>query len=98
MDVARREKFSLTCCDPAFPSRGLTLWAMPISAGVVRDGGPMPAAGAVIEMTAECGGATGRNGLQRLAGSPVDPLATLFHECACPVAAETCDSAGPRRC
>src|SRR6202163_5127187 len=58
MDVARREKFSLTCGDPAFPSRGLTLRAVPISAGVVRDGGAMAAAGALIEMTAECGGAT----------------------------------------
>ena len=26
MDVARREKFSLTCGDPAFAGRGLTLW------------------------------------------------------------------------
>src|SRR5260370_23636065 len=64
MDVVRREKFSLTCGDPAFPSRGLTLRAVPISAGVVRDGGAMPAAGALIEMTAEGGGATARHGPQ----------------------------------
>src|SRR5438445_2967346 len=57
MDVARGEKFSLTCGDPAFPGRGLTLRAVPISAAVVGDGGTMPAAGALIEMTAECGGA-----------------------------------------
>ena len=64
MDVARREKFSLTCGDPAFPGRGLTLRAVSIAAGVVGNGGTMPAAGALIEMTAECGGATPRNGQQ----------------------------------
>ena len=80
MDVARREKFSLPCCDPAFPSRGLTLWAMPISAGVVRDGGAMPAAGALIEMTAECGGTTPRNGQQYFDVLPAEPLAISFDE------------------
>src|SRR5882724_9423945 len=71
MDVARREKFSLTCGDPAFPSRGLTLRAMPISAGVVRDGGAMPAA---------CGGATARNGQQHFDVLPAEPLAISFDE------------------
>ena len=80
MDVARREKFSLPCCDPAFPSRGLTLWAMPISAGVVRDGGAMPAAGAFIEMAAECGGATPRNGQQHFDMLPAEPVAVSFEE------------------
>ena len=80
MDVARREKFSLTCGDPAFPSRSLTLRAMPISAGVVRDGGAMPAAGALIEMTAECGGATARNGQQHFDVLPAEPLAISFDE------------------
>ena len=80
MDVVRREKFSLTCGDPAFPSRGLTLRAVPISAGVVRDGGAMPAAGALIEMTAECGGATARNGQQYFDVFPAEPLAISFDE------------------
>src|SRR6202140_1934940 len=62
MDVARREKFSLTCGDPAFPSSSLTLRAVPIAAAVVADGGTMPALGALIEMTAEWGGGRGRNG------------------------------------
>src|SRR5260370_30521497 len=57
MDVARREKFSLTCGDPAFTGRGLTLWAVSIAAAVVGDGGTMPAAGAFVKMAAECGGA-----------------------------------------
>src|SRR5713101_7121782 len=80
MDVARREKLSLTCGDPAFPSRGLTLRAVPISAGVVRDGGAMPTAGALIEMTAECGGATARNGQQYFDVLPAEPLAISFDE------------------
>src|SRR5437773_9996670 len=36
MDVARREKFSLTCCDPPFPGSSLTLRAVAVPAGVVR--------------------------------------------------------------
>ncbi len=62
MDVARREKFSLTCGDPAFPGRGLTLRAVSIAAAVIGDGGTMPAASALIQMTAECSGTTPRNG------------------------------------
>ena len=80
MDVARGEKFSLTCGDPAFPSRGLTLRTVPISAGVVRDGGAMPAAGALIEMTAECSGATPCNGQQHFDMFPAEPLAVSFEE------------------
>ena len=57
MDVAGREKFSLTCSDPPFPGTGLTLWAVPVPAAVIRDGGAMPATGALIEMTAQSGGA-----------------------------------------
>src|SRR5258708_13647782 len=64
MDVARREELSSTCSDPAFPGRGLTLRAVSIAAAVVGDGGTMPAAGALIEMTAEGSGTTPRNGQQ----------------------------------
>ena len=80
MDVARREKFSLTCRDPAFPGRGLTLRAVAIAAAVVGDGGPMPAAGAFIEMAAECGGATAHNGPQHFDMLPAEPLAISFDE------------------
>src|SRR5467141_3695001 len=80
MDVARREKFSLPCGDPPFPGSGLTLRAVPVSAGVVRDGGTMPAAGALIEMTAECGGAAARNGQQHFDVLPAEPLAVSFDE------------------
>src|SRR6267143_6312532 len=80
MDVAGRKKLSSTCCDPAFPSRGLTLRAVSIAAAVVGDGGTMPAAGAFIEMAAECGGATPRNGQQHFDVLPADPLAVSFEE------------------
>src|ERR1700737_4506131 len=78
MDVARREKFSLPCGDPAFSGRGLTLRAVSIAAAVVGDGGTMPAAGALIEMTAECGGATPRNGPQQFDMLLVVPVAVFF--------------------
>src|SRR5258708_40278757 len=45
MDEARREKFSLTCCDPPFTGRGLTLRALAVPAAVVGDGGPRPSGG-----------------------------------------------------
>src|SRR5258708_27058362 len=80
MDVARREKFSLPCGDPPFPGSGLTLRAVPVSAGVVRDGGTMPAAGALIEMTAECGGAAAPKCHPPLYFPPAQPPPISFHE------------------
>src|SRR5882724_3898393 len=80
MDVARQEKFSLTCCNPPFSGSGLTLRAVPVATGVVRDGGAMPAAGALVEMTAECGGAAPRNGQQHFDVLPAEPLAISFDE------------------
>ncbi len=61
MDVARGEKLPATCLEPTVAGTGLTLRTVPVPAGVVGDGA-MPAAGALIEMTAECGGATAPNG------------------------------------
>jgi hypothetical protein len=57
MDVACWQKLLPACRDPPFPSGGLTLRAMPVSAGVVRDRGTMPTASALIQMPAQCGGA-----------------------------------------
>ena len=56
VQIAGREKFSgrraaiqrSLCSD-------LTLRAVAIAAAVIRDGGTIPATGALIEMTAECG-------------------------------------------
>jgi hypothetical protein len=40
----------------------------------------MPAAGALIEMTAECSGTTPRNGQQHFEMFPAKPLAVSFEE------------------
>jgi Common central domain of tyrosinase len=47
---------------------------------VVGDGGTMPTAGALIEMTTECGGTTPRNGQQYFDVLPAEPLAISFDE------------------
>jgi len=80
MDVACREKLLATCCEPAVAGTRLTLRAVPVSARVVGDGA-MPAAGALIEMAAEHGGATPRNGQQHFDMLPGDPLTASFDEC-----------------
>ena len=80
MDVTRWEKLLATCCEPAIASSCLTLWAVPISARVVGDGA-MSAAGAFIEMAAERGGATPRNGQEHFDVLPGDPLTASFDEC-----------------
>ena len=79
MDVARWEKLLATCCEPAIASSCLTLRAVPISTGVVGDGA-MSAASALIEMTAERGGATPRNGQEHFDVLPADPLTASFDE------------------
>src|ERR1700682_2449374 len=59
--VRGRKKFPATLFQPAVASPGLTLWTVPIAARVVGDG-TMSAASAFIEMAAERGSATPRNG------------------------------------
>ena len=54
---------------------------MSVAAAVIRDGGPMPAAGALVDMTAESGGATPRNGPQDFDVLPADPVTASFDEC-----------------
>ena len=80
VQVAGREQFSSTRSDPAFPCRDLTLRAVAIAAAVIRDGGTMPATGALIEMTAECGGTTSLNGQQHFDVLPPEPVAISFDE------------------
>jgi hypothetical protein len=53
---------------------------MAIAATVIRDGGAMSATGALIDMTAECGGATARNGEQDLDMGPADPVTVALDE------------------
>src|SRR5437763_11576311 len=80
MDVARREKFLTTRLEPTVASVGLTLRAVPVTAAVVGDGRTVPAVGALIEMPAQGGGATARDGLQHFEVLPGDPPAASFDE------------------
>src|SRR5260370_2161997 len=80
VQVACREKFSATRSDPAFAGSDLTLRAVAISAAVIRDGGTMPATGALVEMAAECGGTTSPNGQQHFDVLPTEPVAISFEE------------------
>jgi len=80
VQVAGREKFSSTRGDPAFPCSDLTLRAVAIAAAVIRDGGTMPATGALVEMAAECGGTTSPNGQQHFDVLPPEPVAISFEE------------------
>jgi Sigma-70 region 2 len=63
-----------------FASCGLTLRGVAIAAAVIRNGGTMPTAGALIEVTAECGSPTARNGQQHFDVLPADPLAVSLDE------------------
>jgi hypothetical protein len=78
VQVAGRQKFTSTRGDPALPSSDLTLRAVAIAAAVIRDGGPMSATGALVEMTAECGGTTPPNGQQHFDVPPAKPMTVSF--------------------
>src|SRR5271170_7794645 len=80
VQIAGREQFSATRSDPAFPGSDLTLRAMAIAAAVIGDGGTMSAAGALIEMTAQCGGTTPANGPQHFDMLPTEPVTISFEE------------------
>jgi hypothetical protein len=80
VQVAGREKFPTTLFDPLFPSSDLTLWAVAIAATVIRNGGTMPATGALVDMTTECCGTTPRNGQQHFDVLPTEPMAGSFYE------------------
>src|SRR6202521_4519745 len=81
MEVARGEKFLTARLEPTVASVGLTLRAVPVPAAVVGDGRTVRAVGALIEMPAQGGGATARDGPQHLEVLPGDPLAASFDEC-----------------
>ena len=82
MNVTRRQKFLATCFEPTVACVGLTLWAVPIPAAVVGDGRTVPAVCALIEMPAQGGSATARDGPQHFEVLPGDPLAASYDECA----------------
>jgi hypothetical protein len=80
VQIAGREKLTSTRGDPAFPGSDLALRAMAITTAVVGDGGTTPATGALVEMTAECGGTTPPNGPQHFDVLPTEPVAISFDE------------------
>jgi hypothetical protein len=53
---------------------------MAISAAVIRDGGAMSAADALIDVAAQSGGATARDGQQDFDMRPADPAAAAPKE------------------
>jgi hypothetical protein len=79
MDVGRRKKLLAALFQPTIARSCLTLRAMPISARVVGDGA-MSTAGAFIEMSAERGSTTPRNGQEHFDMLPADPLTASFDE------------------
>src|SRR5260370_2036196 len=80
MDVACGEKFLTTRLEPTVASVGVTLRAVPVAAAVVGDGRTVRAVGALIEMPAQGGGATARDGPQHLEVLPGDPYTAAFDE------------------
>ena len=80
MDVTRGKKFPATLFQPTFASSGLTLRAVAISTGIERDGA-MSAAGALVDVTAERGGATADGSGQDLQVQPGEPFLAAFVEC-----------------
>ena len=82
MDVGRGEKFLTTRLEPMVAGVGLTLRAVPVAAAVVRDGRTVPTVDALIEMPAQGGGATTRDGSPHGEVLPGDPAAASFDESA----------------
>jgi len=78
MDVARGEKLLTTRFEPTVAGVGLTLRAVPVAAAVVRDGRTVPTVDTFIEMPAQGGGATARDGSQHREVLPGNPPATAF--------------------
>jgi hypothetical protein len=74
VQVAGREKLTLTRGDPPFPSSDLTLRAVAVATAVEGDG-PMSTASAFIEMTAESGSTIPLNGAQDFDMLPTEPVA-----------------------
>src|ERR1035437_3730210 len=80
MDVARGEKLLTTRLEPTSTGVGLTLRAVPVAAAVVRDGRTVATVDALVEMPAQGGGATARDGSQHREVLPGDPPAVSFDE------------------
>jgi len=80
MNIGRGQKFTAPGLDPAFAGARLTLRAVAIATAVVGDGGAMSATDALIDVTAESGGATARDRKQDLNMGPADPRSVALDE------------------
>src|SRR5271166_411411 len=60
--VGGGQQLALTCLQPAVAGIALALWAMPVSARVVGDGGRLSAAGTAIAVSAERSGTASGDG------------------------------------
>src|SRR5580700_823450 len=79
MHVACGQQFLFPRLEPAQASAALTARAMPITAGVIRDG-DMAAVGAAIAVTTQCSGAAAQDGQQNLTVLPGDPAMAAVQE------------------
>src|ERR1017187_242599 len=79
MDIARGQQLPFALLQPTDAGVALAPWAMPVATRVIRDGG-VPAAGALIAMPAQRGGAATRDRQQHLLMLPVDSPTAAFYE------------------
>src|ERR1035438_3725529 len=79
MSVMRGEQLGLARSQPTFARVALALRAVPVAARVIRDCA-MAAAGALIQMAAQRGGAAPLDGHQHSEVQPVEPRGGPVHE------------------
>jgi hypothetical protein len=79
MDVGDGQKFTLPSPDPLVASAALTLWAMAITAAVIR-GGAIATARALVAMPAECRGTAASDRAQYFPMGPMDPAEVVLDE------------------
>jgi hypothetical protein len=72
MSIGCSEQFTASRLQPAVARLALTLWTVPVAAGIIGDG-TMAAAGALVQMPTHRGGATSLDGNQYLQVQPVKP-------------------------
>src|SRR6266853_2077091 len=79
MDVADRQQFFAAFGEPFVASIGLTLRAMPVAAGIERDG-LIATSGTTIQVAAECCRAAKLDGIEHAQMEPSQPGPVLCDE------------------
>ncbi len=79
MDIASGQEFLAARLDPTVTSVSLALGTVPITTAVIRDDA-MPAAGTLIQMSTEYGGAAALDSRQDLEMLPAEPGAAALDE------------------